>query len=393
MATTCKFASQSTYQRNDPHTHTPNLYGQQFFRSTRCGRIHRWVAQSARGQSRAHHAALHGINFPALLYYDYFLTFTREVEWFWLASYKFSWASLFFFANRYMSVLGHIPYIYEFFSFRNDPGRLKLYGPEDVSRKPLFRHPDLRWLSVKVFLIARTYALWNRSKCILWLLLGVSVPAIIYTIAVFCITNHEFHEFTPEDLNPFTCLVVFSPKRSYIMLTSWICVFIFDLVVFCLSVYKVIQIASSKERPPILHLLLRDGIVYFGLVSLGCLVSVLTYWPTVFDKDAYSRGCAEVLANSLSSALASRLFLNLRDPTLSHRSQHNCDHFATGTRFDFVSPHHPEDNGNSCGRGHDRTMTVQLRTLEELPEPEESPSTEVGTSYGHGKMYAGPSQA
>lgn len=102
----------------------------------------------------------------------------------------------------------------------------------------------------------------------------------------------------------------------------------------------------------------------------------------------YSRGCAEILANSLSSTLASRLFLNLRDPTLSSRS-HHVNNFSTGTRFDFVQPHrrggYPDGDTNS-GQNHDRTMSVQLRTLEEVPEPEESPTDEE-MKYEHYRKY------
>lgn len=48
-----------------------------------------------------------------MLYYDYILTFPMEVERYWSGGR--SWASFFFFLNRYMSVLCHIPVVYEFF--------------------------------------------------------------------------------------------------------------------------------------------------------------------------------------------------------------------------------------------------------------------------------------
>ena len=37
---------------------------------------------------------------------------------------------------------------------------------------------------LSVFLITRTYALWNRSKYVLWLLMGISIPVIAYTIVL-----------------------------------------------------------------------------------------------------------------------------------------------------------------------------------------------------------------
>src|SRR6266404_5478142 len=45
----------------------------------------------------------------AILYYDYVLTFSREVEYFWPKSYRTSWISLLFFLNRYLAIFGNIP--------------------------------------------------------------------------------------------------------------------------------------------------------------------------------------------------------------------------------------------------------------------------------------------
>jgi hypothetical protein len=51
---------------------------------------------------------------PVILYYDYLLTFSMEVERFWSLR-TFTCASFFFFLNRYISVIGHIPVAIEFF--------------------------------------------------------------------------------------------------------------------------------------------------------------------------------------------------------------------------------------------------------------------------------------
>lgn len=46
----------------------------------------------------------------AILYYDYALTFAREVEHFWPSPYRTgSWVSVIFFLNRYLAIFGHIP--------------------------------------------------------------------------------------------------------------------------------------------------------------------------------------------------------------------------------------------------------------------------------------------
>jgi hypothetical protein len=60
--------------------------------------------------------------FLVILYYEYALTFSMEVERFWAQ--RFSWASFFFYLNRYLSLLGHIPVTMEYFlqSLASSPG-------------------------------------------------------------------------------------------------------------------------------------------------------------------------------------------------------------------------------------------------------------------------------
>ena len=52
---------------------------------------------------------------PALLYYDYLLTFDRERRLFWSRNGLKQWGSLLFFSNRYCGTLGHIPVIIQAF--------------------------------------------------------------------------------------------------------------------------------------------------------------------------------------------------------------------------------------------------------------------------------------
>ena len=49
-------------------------------------------------------------SFPGILYYDYLLTFSREVEYFWPISRPcMNGISVIFFLNRYLAIFGHIP--------------------------------------------------------------------------------------------------------------------------------------------------------------------------------------------------------------------------------------------------------------------------------------------
>ena len=49
--------------------------------------------------------------FLVILYYDYALTFFREVEFFWPHKNRVGWASSLYFLNRYMAIFGYIPIV------------------------------------------------------------------------------------------------------------------------------------------------------------------------------------------------------------------------------------------------------------------------------------------
>ena len=50
-----------------------------------------------------------------LLYYDYLLTLPDEVDRLWHRR-PYSWASIVFFANRYIALLGHVPFVYSVYA-------------------------------------------------------------------------------------------------------------------------------------------------------------------------------------------------------------------------------------------------------------------------------------
>ena len=53
------------------------------------------------------------LTIPVILYYDHALTLSMEIQRFWIR--RFTWATLFFFINRYLAFLGHIPVIIQVF--------------------------------------------------------------------------------------------------------------------------------------------------------------------------------------------------------------------------------------------------------------------------------------
>lgn len=57
-------------------------------------------------------------SYPAILFYDYIITFSSEVQHFWLAPRnKAAWPSILFFFTRYLTLFGHVLLAIEVFMF------------------------------------------------------------------------------------------------------------------------------------------------------------------------------------------------------------------------------------------------------------------------------------
>ncbi|OSX58651.1 hypothetical protein POSPLADRAFT_1049384 [Postia placenta MAD-698-R-SB12] len=177
----------------------------------------------------------------AILYYDYLLTFSMEVDYFWKQQRWFSWTSLLFILNRYMAVFGVIPIAMEFFA--------------DIS-------------SDVALLVIRTYALYNRSKRMLAVLL------VVYAIGAVA------------DL-----------------VAPWGAMLLFDTTIFVLTLYKNDLLCRTH------------GGEYRQYINISGLMVDFSYASLV----------------TLSSDLVSRLMLNLRDPKLMRLPQHTQPQPASGT--------------------------------------------------------------
>lgn len=66
---------------------------------------------------------------PAILYYDYTLTFDREFRLFWSRRSIEQWGSVLFFVNRYCGIIGHVPVIVQMFA-RPESALYRLCKPE-----------------------------------------------------------------------------------------------------------------------------------------------------------------------------------------------------------------------------------------------------------------------
>ncbi|KAJ7202244.1 hypothetical protein C8J57DRAFT_1410404 [Mycena rebaudengoi] len=241
-----------------------------------------------------------------LLFYDYFLTFEWEVSRYW-ARPNLSWATIFFFLNRYGTLLGNIPVVMQY--FWTTPST-----PEKTARCILLESYHAYFILViqmivGVMLILRTYALYERNNRILALMLvfGVAVVCVCLGTILFSAKGAGLG----GDLELYIgCNYAITARQSMSPIIAWSSMALFDCLIFFLTLYKSFGRHSTEFN--LFGVLLRDGSIYFGVIVILNLSNILTF---VFGGD-YTRGVATTLTNIVSSLMISRLMLNLRDPSL-----------------------------------------------------------------------------
>ncbi|KAJ3866765.1 hypothetical protein EV359DRAFT_79237 [Lentinula novae-zelandiae] len=206
-----------------------------------------------------------------ILAYDYLLTFDLEIERFWKRDTK-RLAAILFFVNRYLTLLGNVPFVLLFFR----PGLILRYGDD--------------WTSC------------SRSP------IGVSASGYYseffrYTVSVSGVgamaTSIE-SDWTGIDVEDFVHL-------AYL----WIGIFVFDLCVFSLTLWKTYCIYKDGYMISrgIGTVVMRDGLMYFGIITLATLANILAF---AFGTE-FTKGLLPIFSNIISSVMMSRLMLNLRE--------------------------------------------------------------------------------
>ncbi|KAI0651323.1 hypothetical protein C8Q79DRAFT_897161, partial [Trametes meyenii] len=261
----------------------------------------------------------------ALLYYDFVLTIPQEIERYWKGS--FSWTTLLFFLNRYLSVVMHLPVIVEFFG--------DLSGPVSFSEATLFDCRQVRMYHhiisiviqgiVAALLIIRTYALYGRDRRVLVLLLiiiGVGGAVGTWAITAGPGVHRTANMHSEVVADHIGCDTTLSQQQGYNLALTWGSMLIFDATVFVLTILQAFK-AGRAWRGGYIHVMLRDG----NTLNMSSSVLFAFYLTTILTLAVSTisptyRGFTISLTNVVSATLVTRLMLNIRDPNLSKSSCH-----------------------------------------------------------------------
>ncbi|TBU56165.1 hypothetical protein BD310DRAFT_824367 [Dichomitus squalens] len=241
-----------------------------------------------------------------VLYYDFAQTIHLEVERYWFRT--LSWASVLFFLNRYNVLLAHTLVVYE----------LVAEIPDSVTQCRCRQLQTFRQILiglsqgiVALCLLLRTHALYRRNRRVLYLLVGMlTLGAAVVVWSIFSL--HSLQEHSPPDTTVSSrCSFPISMHQATFLAIAWGVMLVFDGTIFVLTLLQGIR-SDRLWSHGLLDCMLKDGAVYFGVLAICYLFTIITY----LDAPTAYRGIFTTLTNVLSNVLVSRMMLNIRDPGL-----------------------------------------------------------------------------
>ncbi|KAH7874881.1 uncharacterized protein C8R40DRAFT_1265418 [Lentinula edodes] len=261
-----------------------------------------------------------------ILAYDYLLTFDLEIERFWKRDTK-RLAAILFFVNRYLTLLGNIPFVLLFFrpglilryrdSLIDDRSRL---GRFTQGREALDLYAQILiyvvQINISILFLLRMHAIYGGSKRIAGFLGVVLMGMMVNNVVQLYLADRTGPAAVdlPSASAQVGTIPSFSDTQGLHLAYLWIGIFVFDLCVFSLTLWKTYCIYKDGYiSRGIGTVVMRDGLMYFGIITLATLANILAFaLGTEFTK-----GLLPIFSNIISSVMMSRLMLNLREDRLN----------------------------------------------------------------------------
>lgn len=241
-----------------------------------------------------------------IIFYEYFLTWTDEIEYAWKGKKSFVFAL--FLMNRYCPMAFVIITMFAYFS--------PLWTLEICRRFVIVEWVQtlLIVIPAELILLLRLNALLNGSRLLAAVLLSIILAQIGIVVAAMVIRDNIAMPVPDINLDPFHVCILFSnPKMDTAYLSASIT---FDSIVFVLTL--VLTIREHRERKSrLLRTIQRDGTLYFCLILSGNLTWMflaLYTRPTLKFMNAQP-------SMILTSVMINRLTLSLR--RAGHKLEYN----------------------------------------------------------------------
>ncbi|CAA7263903.1 unnamed protein product [Cyclocybe aegerita] len=230
------------------------------------------------------------------LVYDHVLTIDDEMQAERIWKERLSGASLLFLLNRYVSLLRAIVGIAAFHHPRWAGAIcdhvVHFLGSSSVVVTSL----------CGLLMILRVYALYRRSNTLLAFLLSIWIAQLV--ASAVGVSKAEALQLPPGP--GFVGCILSAPSKWFAV--NWAGPLILDGTVFFLTLWRTREYIFSSDRIPLLHILVRDGTLYFLVIFLVNLSNAFLF----FFAPQNLKPVTSPLSVMLTSTMVSRLVLNLR---------------------------------------------------------------------------------
>lgn len=234
--------------------------------------------------------------------YDYMLTFGEEIDRFWTEP-RLSWTLVFFIANRYLTLFGRIPaFVANFLQVNGEP-----YS--HICKHLLLTDEftmGLVQITGAVVMTIRVYAIYDKSRRVLYLLLSTMVITI--AIGCYALLVKSSNSLQTVSVPPQGCLRSISSQDAPRYAAAWGGQLIFDAMVFGLTLRKLFSMQCAGRRS-VVDVLLRDGAMYFAVMTVintANITALLVAQPSL-------KSVLTSPTNMICSTMISRLMMNIRN--------------------------------------------------------------------------------
>ncbi|KAI0260294.1 hypothetical protein BC834DRAFT_973553 [Gloeopeniophorella convolvens] len=207
-----------------------------------------------------------------ILYYDFVLTSSSEIRFFWPPHNKQGWGTFAFLLNRYLSFFGYIPMLISFFGRGHSPklcvSRIcqGLHAYHEVFEVVL-------QIAVGVLCAMRVHALYGRSRRALSLLVLLATASVVVGGWAILADRYNTVKSGPVVSDFPGCNRYTTAAGGRQTALAWSGVLVFDSAVFLLTLRKACAIGRGAH---ILDVIVRDGTVYFSALFVVNLANILT---------------------------------------------------------------------------------------------------------------------
>jgi len=236
-----------------------------------------------------------------VVFYDYCLTLSDEVELFWLHPVKFNLFSYLFLLNRYVSLFGNVQIL-----VFGIVGRIDFMS---CSASHMY-HMVLLLIQqtlVTILCILQIHAVYQSRRVLLLLTLmaitGFAIPC--WSMYALSQADHGRSSY-PVVITPVLgCSRLVGETEGFYSAVSWTGGLVIDTTVFVLMLYKTISIGRGVR---LLDTIMRNATIYYSILSFVNLSNILI----LRFASPGLRTSTIALTNALSCTLISRAILDLR---------------------------------------------------------------------------------